>query len=245
MRSAFICFTRAMLSAVAMGLLATSCTNQAVKVKDRLVDGTELPSEEMLLREKIEINQGFGGEGFGEHFLSYELASNNSLIVTHTFRPEDKVIGTEVFVLRPDVAMKARKQLWRVRPDKLEGIETDVRPSGCLRRWVHDSPEIAVGFIASDEMHGVFDLPRPVSCDTPAAKAARRMLHDVLTSFPRSKVAETFIKQRDRMTASHLKAVFRARTKKGGANGRPSIPAFTGMMRFRPARFERAGRRIT
>jgi hypothetical protein len=196
MRCAFINFTLAMLSAVALGLLATSCTNQAVKAEDRLVDGTELPSEEMLSREKIEINQGFSGEGFGENFLSYELASNNSLVVTHTFRPEGKVIGKEVFVLPPDVAMKARKQLWRVRPDKLEGIETDVRPSGCLRRWVHDSPDIAVGFAASDEMYGVFDLPRPISCDTPAAKAARRMLYDVLKIFPRSKVAETFIKQR-------------------------------------------------
>ncbi|MGX5714024.1 hypothetical protein ACWKWJ_15115 [Sphingopyxis terrae subsp. ummariensis] len=196
MRSAFTSFTRPMLSAVALGLLATSCTNQAVKAEDRLVDGVELPSEEMLLREKIEINQGFGGEGFGEHILSYELSSNNSLIVTHTFRPEDKVIGTEVFVLDPYAAMKARKQLWRVRPDKLEGLETNVRPSGCLRRWVHDSPDIAVGFAASDAMYGVFDLPRPISCDTPAAKAARRMLRDVLASFPRSKIAETFIKQR-------------------------------------------------
>lgn len=194
MRCAFTNFSRAMVSAVALGLLATSCTNQAVKAEDRLVDGTALPSEEMLSREKIEINQGFGGEGFGEHFLSYELASNNSLVVTHTFRPEDKVIGREVFVLPPDMAMKARKQLWRVRPDKLEGMDTDVRPSGCLRRWDHDSPEIAVGFAASDEIYGVVDLPRPISCDTPAAKAARRMLRDVLKLFPRSKVAETFIK---------------------------------------------------
>lgn len=196
MRCAFTNFTRAMLSAVALGLLATSCTRQAVKAEDRLVDGTELPAERMLSREKIEINQGFGGEGFGEHFLSYELASNNSLVVTHTFRPEDKVIGKEVFVLPPDIAMKARKQLWRVRPDKLEGIETDVRPSGCVRQWVHDPPDIAVGFAVSDEMYGVFGLPRPVSCDTPTAKAARRMLDDVLKIFPRSKVAETFIKQR-------------------------------------------------
>jgi len=196
MRSAFTNFARAMLSAVALGLSATSCTNQAVNAESRLVDGTELPSEEMLLREKIEINQGFGGEGFGEHFLSYELASNNSLVVTHTFRPEDKVIGKEAFVLPPDVAMKARKQLWRVRPDKLEGIETEVRPSGCVRRWDHDSPDIAVGFAVSDEIYGVFGLPRPASCDTPTAKAARRMLHEVLKIFPRSKVAETFIKQR-------------------------------------------------
>jgi len=196
MRCTFTNFPRETLSAVALGLLATSCANPAVRAEDRLVDGTELPSEEMLSREKIEINQGFGGEAFGEHFLSYELASSNSLVVTHTFRPEDKVIGREVFVLPTDVAMKARKQLWRVRPDKLEGVETDVRPSGCLRRWVHDSPEIAVGFAASDEMFGAFSLPRPISCDTRAAKAARLMLHDVLKHFPRSNVADSFIKER-------------------------------------------------
>src|SRR3546814_16399885 len=118
MRCAFKIFPRATGSAVALGLLATACTNQAVKAEDRLVDGTALPSEEMLSREKIEINQGFDGEGFGEHFLSYELASNNSLVVTHTFRPNDKVIGREVFVLLPDVAIKVRQQLWRVRPDE-------------------------------------------------------------------------------------------------------------------------------
>ena len=196
MRRLFTEFPSGMLSAVALGLLATSCTNPAVKAEDRLVGGTTLPSVETLSREKIEINRGFGGEGFGEHFLSYELASNNSLVVTHTFRPEDKVIGREAFVLPPDVAMKARKQLWRVRPDKLEGVETEVRPSDCLRRWVHDSPEIAVGFAASDEMYGGFDLPLSASCDSPAAKAARRMLYEVLKSFPRSKVADNFIKER-------------------------------------------------
>jgi len=196
MRCASTIFSSATGSAVALGLLAASCTNQAVKAEDRLVDGAALPSEKMLSREKIEINQGFGGEGFGEHFLSYELASNNSLVVTHTFRPDDKVIGREVFVLPPDVAIKVRKQLWRVRPEELKGIETDVRPSGCVRRWVHDPSEIAVGFSASDKMYGVFGLPRSISCDTPAAKAARRMLHDVLKFFPRSKVAETFIKKR-------------------------------------------------
>ncbi|HEV7343100.1 MAG TPA: hypothetical protein VGN68_15850 [Sphingopyxis sp.] len=202
MRCAFKIFLRATGSVVALGLLATACANQAVKVEDRLVDGTSLPSEEMLSREKIEINQGFGGEGFGEHFLSYELASNNSLVVTHTFRPEDKVIGDEVFVVSPYVAMKARKQLWRVRPDALENIGSEVRPSGCLPRWDHETPEIAVGFGSSNEMFGTFFLPRPASCDTPAAKAARQMLNDVLKSFPRSKVAETFVKMHAQLNGS-------------------------------------------
>src|SRR3546814_10610973 len=104
--------------------------------------------------------------------------------------------STRTDTLFPYTTLFRSKQLWRVRPDELKGIETDVRPSGCVRRWVHDSPEIAVGFSASDEMYGVFGLPRPISCDTPAANAARRMLHDVLKFFPRSKVAETFIKER-------------------------------------------------
>lgn len=182
------------LLAVGLGFSVASCTQPAAKTEDRLVAGDELPSRHVLSREKIEINRGFGGEGFGEHFLSFELASNDMLSVTYTNRAKDTVIGSEAFTLDSDVAMQARQQLWRVRPEQLKGIETDVRPLGCVKRWDHDSPEIAVGFAASDRDFGVFDLPRASSCNNPAAKAARQMLEDVLKSFPRSKVLESFLK---------------------------------------------------
>lgn len=45
-------------------------------------------------------------------------------------------------------------------------------------------------------------------------------------------------------SALHPKADFRARTKKGGANGRPSIPTFTGVANL-AARVQRAGKRVT
>lgn len=196
MRKNIIKFPLSSVFTTTLALSAISCTQPAVQAGDRLVDGGALPSASTLSREKIEINRGFGGEGFGEHFLSFELASDNSLVVTHSFRPDDEVIGREAFVLSPDVAMRARKQLWRVRPTKLEGVETDVMPSGCERREVHDFPEIAVGFAASDENYRSFSLPRSASCNNLAAKAARRMLDDILSSFPRSDVAESFVKKR-------------------------------------------------
>ena len=194
MRRAFNNLPCGMLLLIPMGISLVGCSDQPVKQADRLVDGIALPSEKMLSRETIEINRGFGGDGFGEHFLSYELAPDNSLAVTHTFRPNEQVVGREVFFLDHEVAMKARKLLWRLRPDDLQGVDTYVRPSGCVQRWVHDTPEIAVGFAASREMVGVFDLPRPASCETAAAKTARQMLSGVLASFPRSKVAEEFMK---------------------------------------------------
>jgi hypothetical protein len=47
------------------------------------------------------------------------------------------------------------------------------------------------------------------------------------------------------MASSHRKAEIRSGTKKGGANGRPLIPAFAGMTHFFAPRFQRAGKCVT
>lgn len=160
---------------------------------DRLVAGSLLPPKADLVRETIEINRGYGGEGYGEHLLSFALSSNDVLTVTHIFTPDDKIVGKETFTLSSRVAANVRQQLWRIRPAKLEGYNADVRPLGCKKSFVHDFGDITVLFTPDEEMFGFFTLPYPDSCNNAAARAARTMLDEVLAMLPRSKVAESFL----------------------------------------------------
>jgi hypothetical protein len=174
-------------------ILCASCNRSAIEPSESLVGASALPSAARLSQETIEINRAFGGgEGFGEHFLSYRLGSDDKLVVVHTYRPDDTVLGKEEFQLSHDVAAKARERLWRVRPEKLEGINSDVRPVGCRRYSPHDLGDVAVGFMRPDKVFGIFTLPHPASCNTHAAMEARKLLHQVLRSLPHSKVATDF-----------------------------------------------------
>lgn len=158
-----------------------------------MVAGSLLPSKSALIRETIEISRGYGGEGYGEHLLSFALSSNDVLTVTHAFRPDDKIVRREVFTLSPRVAANVREQLWRIRPAKLEGYGADVRPLGCKKSFDHDFGEITVLFYPDEGTFGFFTLPYPDSCNNAAAQKARATLEEVLAMFPRSKVAESFL----------------------------------------------------
>lgn len=173
-----------------------ACGPPAMPASDRLVAGSLPLSQAELVRETIEINRGYGNAGFGEHFLSFTLSSNDVLTVTHTFRPDNRVVGKEVFTLRSRVAAKVREQLWRIRPAKLEGYDAEVRPLGCKRSIDHDFGDIAVVFYPDEETFGIFTLPYPDSCDNAAARKARATVEEVLAMFPTSKVAESFLAAR-------------------------------------------------
>lgn len=158
-----------------------------------MVAGSLFPSKADLVRETIEINRSYGGEGYGEHLLSFALSSNDVLTVTHTFIPDDKIVGIETFTLSSRVAANVRQQLWRIRPAKLEGYNADVRPLGCNKSIVHDFGDITVLFYPDEETFGFFTLPYPDSCNNAAAQKARSTLEEVLAMFPSSKVAESFL----------------------------------------------------
>lgn len=173
--------------------LAAACGPAVVKDSDRLVAGSLRHSKAELVLETIEINRGYGGDGFGEHLLSFALSSNNVLTVTHVFRPDDKILAKETFTLSSRVAANVRQKLWRLRPAKLEGYDADVRPLGCKKTVVHDFGDMAVLFTPDEETFGIFTLPYPGSCNNAAARNARATLEEVLAMFPSSQVEDSFL----------------------------------------------------
>ena len=173
--------------------LTAACGPPAITNSDRLVAGSLPPSKADIVRETIEITRGYGGEGYGEHHLSFVLSSNDVLTVTHKFVPDDKIVGKEVFTLSSRVAANVRERLWRIRPAKLEGYQADVRPLGCKKSVDHDFGDIIVLFYPDEQTFGFFTLPYPDSCNNAAAQKARTTLEEVLEKFPSSKVAESFL----------------------------------------------------
>ncbi len=183
-------------------LLTSACGEPALKPSESLVGAKELPSVRDLSREIIQINRGFGSASVG--FLSYELRPDGTLAVTHEERLRDKVVASETFQLAPEVAARARRMLWRLRPATLEGqglTKDETTPMGCQRQGPHDFGEFAVVFIdegqkrgIEDDQLGAFDLPYGDSCNTPEASEARKLVARVLQSFPHSRVAAEFPK---------------------------------------------------
>ncbi|CAA9326409.1 MAG: hypothetical protein AVDCRST_MAG93-5982 [uncultured Chloroflexia bacterium] len=147
-----------------------------------------------------------GANDWGGDRLTYELRSDGSLIVTHSY--QDLKLSTivqrgkQTLDVPSGVAAQVRQLFWRVRPGKLEGqgLEKDeVRPAGCERRGPHDFGEVAVAFInerdptgTGDDQVGLFELPRPASCSTPAATEARAVVWGALRLLPQSQVVAGF-----------------------------------------------------
>jgi len=187
---------------VAATLLCVSCDQSAISPSQSLVGAKSLPTAAELSKETIEINTGFGDIGPG--FLSYELKSDNSLTITLTAPDRDQILGQDKFRLAPDVADNARRMLWQVRPEKLEGIDAwATRPIACYRQYDHDFGELAVVFIAkgpgpgiAHDRVGVFELPTLDSCRSLAAMQARKLIDQVIHSFPSSKLPAEFERQK-------------------------------------------------
>ena len=189
------------MCAIAGWLILASCDQSAIDPSESLVGATSFPTEVELARETIQINRGTAdaySNPAGDHFLSYELRPDNSLTVIHSMQyiQSDEVRGKETFRLSSETANKARRLLWRIRPAPLPGIEYLTRPTGCQRRGPHDFGEITVAFFreedragTGDHEIGIFDLPRPQSCNNRPAIEARDLVRRVLESFPPSQVA--------------------------------------------------------
>lgn len=185
-------------------MFCASCDQSAIDPSHSLVGAKSLPPARELSRETIEINRGFGQISPG--FLSYQLLPDDRLLVTITDRmypDEDVVLGEDTFQLTSEVAAEARRMLWRLRPEKLEGLEWETRPISCYPRSCHDFGDLAVAFIAEgpkpgvdDDRVGVFILPGPESCRSPAAIKARMVIEQVMQLFPPSKVPAEFERRR-------------------------------------------------
>ena len=192
---------RTVLSLLSISLLCVSCRDAPTEEPRSLVGAKELPSAKTLARETLYITRG--GGPYGGHSLSYEWRPDGSITVTHQFsdgRGGGETRGAENLSISPEAAAEARRLLWRVRPAKFEGVENyGTRPIGCERKGPHDFGEVAVAFTnegqssgMEDDQIGIFELPDPQSCNTPAAVEAMNVIQRVLQLLPKSKVAAEF-----------------------------------------------------
>ena len=189
-------------SLLVAALLLASCDRPAIEPSQSLVGAKKLPSARVLSREIIEINRGFGSMGT-TGLLTYELRPNDALTITLTRRDrgslKEVTDGEERFQLLPQVASAARQNLWRLRPATLRGIEWLSRPADCPPPPTDTFPEASVAFIAEgpkpgieDDQIGATDVPASYTCKTPQGVQARRLIEEVLRSFPTSKVVSEF-----------------------------------------------------
>ena len=168
-------------------LLCGSCHQEAVEPLS-LVGAQALASEAALSREAIYIVRG-GASDDGDTFI-YDWQPDGTLIIEHKVsngRDGQEVASRETLHVPAETAMRVRRLLARVHPERLGGVEQDVRPLGCERLGSHDVGEITIGFIRpigrpgiEDDEVGQFALPSSRSCDTPAAIEARRVVRNIL-----------------------------------------------------------------
>ncbi len=190
---------------IAASFVLSACERAAIDSSQSLVGADRIPSSGELSRETIEVNRGFGESSNG--LLVYELTPDNRLTVSveNTTNNENAVrIATkDVFKIPGVTAERARRALWRLRPEKTNGLAEEARPLGCTRQFDHDWGALAVIFVAPDP-HAefknklrVFVLPDPESCGTKAATEARMIVRNVIAAFPPSRVAKEFDRQTD------------------------------------------------
>lgn len=187
----------AISAASAASLLCASCQRSAIEPSQSLVGAKRLPSAQVLSRETILINRGFGTLTPGH--LTYELRPDDALAVTFYAKDWATVLASELFHLPSRNAAEARQKLWRLRPATLRGIEWEKAPAECPPPPTDTFPETTVAFIAEGPKPGVEDdhigltgLPNPSICNTRGAAEARALVGDVLRSLPTSKVAIDF-----------------------------------------------------
>jgi len=144
-----------------------------------------------LSTEAIQINRR--GGPLRDHMLTYDLSPSNSLTVAHTVDQLGgaKTLATATFHLTPEAANRVRTVLWRVRPERLTGIQNITLPTGCTV-VVDASPQANVVFADAKQRLGISSIPSERVCDTPQARQARQLVSGVVAFFPGRSLAAEF-----------------------------------------------------
>jgi hypothetical protein len=180
---------------------SAACSDMVIEPSQSPVGAKKLPSANALLQETLYIARWRSMDG-GDS-LTYEMLPSDMLTITHKFSDykSAKVVvkGRETFRVPPKDAARIRKLLWRLRPEKLEGIDQQQRPVGCTRLDVHDWGEAGITFAANSNAAGGkhkaignFILPTVGSCNTSAAVKARQVMSLAFSLLPASNVASSF-----------------------------------------------------
>ena len=187
---------------LAVSLFCASCHRPAIDPSQSLVGAKTLPPARVLSRETIQISRATRSSTSGP--LIYELRPDGRLSVTLMGSDLKTPISHQTFHLQSDVAARARRALWRVRPGELKGLQWINPPTDCPQPPTDTHSEVTVAFIAEgpkpgidDDRVGVFDLPYKSICNTRQSNDARTLVQTVLQSFPASRAANEFEQRRD------------------------------------------------
>lgn len=181
-----------MRSTLALAVLICGCDPSVRGTSESLVGATNQPSERDLGRETIIITQRTGPAR--DHILSYELRPNDVLTVTYSLSElsGETEVAKDTVQLRSSDADNARKSLWRMRPTRLQGIETVVYPVGC-RPPIDSNDEVVIVFADNRKRLGIFTLPH--SCKDGNSAVARSIVREVISTLPATETAGDFAKQ--------------------------------------------------
>jgi hypothetical protein len=173
-----------------MSLLCASCDSPAIGPHDSLVGAKSLPPTSELRKETIGFY--YGQDQSLTRQLSYELTPEGHWDIVISDRKDNgRELSRKSFPLEAGRADSFRRKLWRLRPEKLDGVQWTHRPSDCPKPPTDTIEEISVAFIqegpkpgVSDDKLGVFGLPHSHICNTPKSVLARRIIDEVVSSLP-------------------------------------------------------------
>ena len=169
---------------------AAACDRPAIDPSQSLVGAKNLPPARLLKREKIALYYHYDRPL--KHQLSFELSPDNSWAAVVTEVGSNyREVSRQTFSLSADRADEIRRKLWRLRPDKLRGIEYETQPADCPPPPTDTSVDLAIGFIkegtkpgVEDDQIGVFTLPDVRTCNSPKSVAAHKVVDDVINELP-------------------------------------------------------------
>jgi hypothetical protein len=170
--------------------LLIACCNPSPLPSESLVGAQKLPSASDLQKETLIIAR-MGGED-GEELLNVKLRPDNTVLVEHSRRGDDRPLEQELLRPSAQAAEEVRHMLWRLRPEDSAPAQKTV-PLGCS--YVYDAGwDWSVVFWNPRKPAELptFTLPYPEYCQPAAYKKARELIVDSLSALPSSEVVKHF-----------------------------------------------------
>jgi hypothetical protein len=131
--------------------------------------------------------------------LSYELRPDGRWDIVIYALGANHELSRKSFPIGTGRADSIRKQLWRLRPEQLDGVAKLHDPSDCPPPPTDTPSALSVGFIQtgskpgiSDDRVGVFTLPDKAVCNTPKSIAARELIERIVSSLPGANLRRQF-----------------------------------------------------
>lgn len=178
-------------------LLLSTCNGPAIEPSQSLVTAKALPPASELRQEIISFH--YGRDRSLKRQLSYELKPDDSWSVVIFGAATDTEISRRTFRLPRSKANLARSALWRLRPEKLDGVEWQHMPADCPPQPTDTHDDVAIAFVregtkagVEDDQVGVFSLPNLAYCKTVKSRAARQLIASLMRHMPAQELREQY-----------------------------------------------------